>query len=83
MLSGQWKIDQGGYLACWQIPVSFFSSQARVRFQRFDGTDMGTGTSFNVIKEVTFEEALPSQIIKARDFIRTQLREFQYLDDNG
>lgn len=44
---------------------------------------MGTGSSFNVIKEVTFDDALPTLIIKARDFIRTQLREFQYLDDNG
>ena len=44
---------------------------------------MGTGSSFNVIKEVTFDDALPVLIIKVRDFIRTQLREFQYLDDNG
>ncbi len=44
---------------------------------------MGTGSSFNIIKEVTFDDALPSLIIKARDFIRTQLREFQYLDDDG
>ncbi|BAN92737.1 Uncharacterised protein [Streptococcus dysgalactiae subsp. equisimilis] len=28
-------------------------------------------------------EGMPTLIIKARDFIRTQLREFQYLDDNG
>lgn len=32
---------------------------------------------------MTFDDALPTLIIKARDFIRTQLREFQYLDDNG
>ena len=30
-----------------------------------------------------FDGVLPTLIIKVRDFIRTQLREFQYLDDNG
>lgn len=44
---------------------------------------MGTGSTFNVVKDVTFEDALPILINKVRDFIRTQLREFQYLDDNG
>lgn len=45
-----------------------FFPQACVRFQLFDGKDMGTGSSFNVIK--------------VQAFILTQLREFQYLDDN-
>ncbi|MGC4389195.1 cell filamentation protein Fic, partial [Streptococcus suis] len=30
-----------------------------------------------------FDGVLSTLIIKVRDFIRTQLREFQYLDDNG
>ncbi|HEM4768543.1 TPA: putative DNA binding domain-containing protein [Streptococcus suis] len=76
------KLTKAAILLFGKYPSAFFP-QARVRFQRFDGTDMGTGSSFNVIKEVTFDDALPSLIIKARDFIRTQLREFQYLDDNG
>ncbi|HFI0394103.1 TPA: ATP-binding protein [Streptococcus suis] len=76
------KLTKAAILLFGKYPSAFFP-QARVRFQRFDGTDMGTGSSFNVIKEVTFDDALPSLIIKVRDFIRTQLREFQYLDDNG
>ena len=76
------KLTKAAILLFGKYPSAFFP-QARVRFQRFDGTDMGTGSSFNVIKEVTFDDALPSLIIKARDFIRTQLREFQYLDNNG
>lgn len=76
------KLTKAAILLFGKYPSAFFP-QARVRFQRFDGTDMGTGSSFNVIKEVTFDDALPTLIIKARDFIRTQLREFQYLDDNG
>lgn len=76
------KLTKAAILLFGKYPSSFFP-QARVRFQRFDGTDMGTGSSFNVIKEATFDDALPTLIIKVRDFIRTQLREFQYLDDNG
>ncbi|HEM4708577.1 TPA: putative DNA binding domain-containing protein [Streptococcus suis] len=76
------KLTKAAILLFGKYPSAFFP-QARVRFQRFDGTDMGTGSSFNVIKEVTFDDALPILIIKVRDFIRTQLREFQYLDDNG
>ncbi|MFM0877456.1 ATP-binding protein [Streptococcus suis] len=76
------KLTKAAILLFGKYPSAFFP-QARVRFQRFDGTDMGTGSSFNVIKEVTFDDALPTLVIKVRDFIRTQLREFQYLDDNG
>ena len=76
------KLTKAAILLFGKYPSAFFP-QARVRFQRFDGTDMGTGSHFNVIKEVTFDEALPILIVKVRDFIRTQLREFQYLDDNG
>ena len=76
------KLTKAAILLFGKYPSAFFP-QARVRFQRFDGTDMGTGSSFNVIKEVTFDDALPTLIIKVRDFIRTQLREFQYLGDSG
>ena len=76
------KLTKAAILLFGKYPSAFFP-QARVRFQRFDGTDVGTGSSFNVIKEVTFDDALPTLITKARDFIRTQLREFQYLNDEG
>lgn len=76
------KLTKAAILLFGKFPSAFFP-QARVRFQRFDGTDMGTGSSFNVIKEVTFDEALPTLITQVRDFIRTQLREFQYLDNDG
>ncbi|HFU3804483.1 TPA: ATP-binding protein [Streptococcus suis] len=76
------KLTKAAILLFGKYPSAFFP-QARVRFQRFAGTDMGTGSSFNVIKEVTFDDALPTLITKVRDFIRTQLREFQYLDNDG
>lgn len=52
------KLTKAAILLFGKYPSTFFP-QARVRFQRFDGTNMGIGSSFNVIKEVTFDDALP------------------------
>lgn len=41
------------------------------------------GTEINIIKERTFDGAIPNIIKEAREFINTQLREFQYLDEDG
>ena len=41
------------------------------------------GTEINIIKEKTFENAIPNIITDVRKFINTQLREFQYLDKEG
>ena len=76
------KLTKAAILLFGKYPSSFFP-QARVRFLRFDGDNMGTGSQFNVVKEVTFEDPLPTLITKVRDFVRTQLREFQYLDVDG
>lgn len=76
------KLTKAAILLFGKYPSSFFP-QARVRFLRFDGVNMGTGSQFNVVKEVTFEDPLPRLITKVRDFVRTQLREFQYLDVDG
>lgn len=63
-------------------PTKFFPN-ARVKFLRYEGNKMQTGTSFNVVKEFTFEEAIPNMIGKIRDAVNSQLREFQSLDSNG
>lgn len=76
------NLTKAAILLFGKYPSSFFP-QARVRFLRFDGVNMGTGSQFNVVKEVTFEDPLPRLITKVRDFVRTQLREFQYLDVDG
>lgn len=76
------KLTKAAILLFGKNPAVFFP-QARVRFLRIDGNKMGVGSDFNVIKDITFEDALPTLIIKVRDFIRTQLREFQYLNSDG
>ena len=54
--------------------------QARLKFVRYDGTKAGVGTEINIIKEITFDKAIPRIITEVKEFIKTQLREFQYLD---
>ena len=54
--------------------------QARLKFIRYDGTKAGVGTEINIIKEKTFDKAIPKIITEVKEFIKTQLREFQYLD---
>ena len=54
--------------------------QARLKFVRYDGTKARVGTEINIIKEKTFDKAIPKIITEVKEFIKTQLKEFQYLD---
>lgn len=80
LIKGQ--LTKAGILLFGKYPSSFMP-QARVRFIRYEGDEMQVGKSFNVIKEMTFESALPRLITQLKDFVATQLREFQYLDGDG
>ena len=54
--------------------------QARLKLIRYDGVKANVGTEINIIKEKTFDKAIPKIIMEVKEFIKTQLREFQYLD---
>ena len=60
-----------------------FLPQARLRFIRYDGSIAQVGKNLNIIKERTFDGAIPIIIQEAKAFINTQLREFQYLGSDG
>lgn len=60
-----------------------FMPQARVRFIRYNGMKRLTGERINIIKEKTFDAAIPVMLPQIADFIRGQLREFQFLLPNG
>ena len=62
---------------------SRFMPWARVRVLRFDGNKMETGRRLNIVKDRTFDGLLPKQVEGAKEFISNQLREFQYLGDDG
>lgn len=57
--------------------------QARVKFIRYDGNAAKVGTEINIIKEKTFDSCIPKLIPEIKEFVNSQLREFQYLDENG
>lgn len=60
-----------------------FLPQARVRFIRYDGMKPLTGERINISKEKVFDAAIPVILLQIADFIRAQLREFQFLASNG
>lgn len=60
-----------------------FLPQARVRFIRYDGMKKATGQRINIIKEKTFDKALPCLLPEIKEFMSNQLREFQSLNDSG
>ncbi|MGT2716599.1 ATP-binding protein [Streptococcus respiraculi] len=76
------KITNAGILLFGSNPTEFLP-QARLRVIKYNDNSAGVGKEFNVIKEQTFFGPIPEIIIKSREFIKNQLRDFQYLDDNG
>lgn len=64
--------NPGKYLPC-----------SRIRFLRFEGTEMHTGQRLNVVKDLTFEGPLATIIPTVRTAVQSQLREFQFLNDDG
>lgn len=52
--------------------------QSRFRVLKIDGTEMGHGDKLRIIKDRTFEGPFVKTIPAARDFIASQLREFQF-----
>lgn len=76
------KLTNAGILLFGKNPSKFLP-QARLRVIKYSGMYQKVGTEINIIKERTFDGAIPNIIKEAREFINTQLREFQYLDKDG
>lgn len=75
-------LTNAGILLFAENPTRFLPC-ARVRVLRFDGDRMGTGRRLNIVKESTFDGPLPRVIDEAKQMISSQLREFQFLGDDG
>lgn len=63
-------------------PTRYFPN-ARLRFLRYEGKAPLTGRAFNVVKEFMLEEPIPKLLESAKAVLKSQLREFQRLDENG
>lgn len=75
-------LTNAGTLLFAKDPSLFFPS-ARIRIVKFDGTEMKTGASLNIIKDKTFALPLYKQIKESQAFVETQLRDFTHLQSNG
>lgn len=76
------KLTNAGLLLFGKNPSKYLP-QARLRVIKYSGMYQKVGTEINIVKEKTFNGAIPIIIRETREFINTQLREFQYLDDDG
>jgi ATP-dependent DNA helicase RecG len=75
-------LTNAGVLAFARNPFAILPG-ARLHLLRFDGTDEKFGTERNVTKDRWFEGPIPQIVASAREFIRTLVREFDYLGPNG
>ena len=75
-------LTNAGILLFAKYPTKFLPN-ARLRLLKYDGVKLETGRNLNIIKEINYESAIPKIIQDIKDAINLQLREFQYLDENG
>ena len=75
-------LTNAGILLFAKYPTKFLPN-ARLRLLKFDGTRFETGRRLNIVKEINYEYAIPKIIQEVKTAINLQLREFQYLDENG
>lgn len=75
-------LTNAGVLLFAKYPTKFLPN-ARLRLLKYDGIKMETGRRLNIIKEINYETAIPKIIQEVRTAINLQLREFQFLDENG
>lgn len=71
-----------GILLFSKYPTKFFPG-ARLRLIKYDGIKMETGRRLNIIKEITFDSAIPKIIQDVRSAINLQIRDFQFLNSDG
>ena len=79
---GKQKISAACILLFGKNPQRFFP-RARTRFIRYEGKDEKVGTQMNVVKDVTFEGTILSQVRNTIDYLETQVREHTYLGQDG
>jgi len=76
------KLTVAGLLLFSDEVTTYFPS-FRFRFLRYEGTNVESGVRMNIVKERTFDRALPIAIREAKAFIETQLRDYTFLGKEG
>lgn len=75
-------LTNAGILLFSENPTRFLPC-ARVRVLKYEGNARATGSRMNLVKERTFDGPIPRVIDEAKAMISSQLREFQFLGDDG
>lgn len=75
-------LTNAGILLFSENPTRFLPC-ARVRVLKYEGSARMTGSRMNLVKERTFDGPIPRIIDEAKVMISGQLREFQFLCDDG
>lgn len=92
-LSNQQVLEARGFMHQGQLTIaailmfgknpSYYFPQARLRFLRYEGVSRETGSRMNIVKDQTFDGPIPTIIRQAHSAVSAQLREFQFLGDDG
>ena len=75
-------LTYAGILLFGKFPTKYLPN-ARVRLLKFEGNKMETGRRLNIIKEINYESAIPRIIEDIKREMHSQLRDFQYLAEDG
>lgn len=76
------SLTYAGILLFSKYPTKYLPN-ARVRLLKYNGNRMETGRNLNLIKDINFESALPNVIEAVKREMHSQLRDFQYLGEDG
>jgi len=79
---GNIKINYAGALLFHERPHDFIAG-AKIRFFRYEGIKVETGPRSNMIKDRFFEGPIAKQIDQMTEMVKTQIREFSFLGEDG
>ncbi len=75
-------LNFAGLVALGRTPTDFLPG-ARLRFLKFEGTKEISGAQRNVVKDTWFDGPLPKIVADFRVFMKSTIREFDYLGKDG
>lgn len=76
------KINYAGALLFHDRPDEFIPG-AKIRFFKYEGTKIETGSRSNIVKDKFFEGPITKQIVELAEMIKSQIREFSFLGIDG
>ncbi|MBU4056842.1 putative DNA binding domain-containing protein, partial [Patescibacteria group bacterium] len=76
------KINYAGTLLFYDRPEEFIPG-AKIRFFKYEGIKIETGTRSNIVKDKFFEGPITKQIDQLVEMVKSQIREFSFLGADG